>query len=82
MHEKYNLIDDIPMDIVELLSINQHDRWLMTDTNSFENSHTRHVIAAIDRAKIATKDGPIDTSTELDTNFQKYLASKSKQKSL
>ena len=48
---------------------NQHERWLMTDTNSFENSHTRPAIAAIDCAEIAAKDGPIDTSTELDTNF-------------
>jgi len=61
---------------------NQHERWLMTDTNSFENSHTRPAIAAIDCAEIAAKDSPIDTSTELDTNFQKCLASESKQKSL
>jgi len=26
MNEKYNVIDDIPMDIVELLARNQHDR--------------------------------------------------------
>lgn len=69
MLEKHNVIDDIPMDIVELLARNQHERRLMTDTNSLENSHTQPKIAAIDCAEIATKDGPIDTSTELDTNF-------------
>ena len=26
MHEKHNVIDDIPMDIVELLARNQHER--------------------------------------------------------
>ena len=36
------------------------------------------MIAAIDCAEIASQDGPIDTSTELDTNFQKSLASESK----
>ena len=47
-----------------------------------ENYHTRPEIAAVDCAKIAANDGSIDTSTELDTNFQKSLASESKQKSL
>jgi len=82
MHEKHNVIDDIPVDIVKLLARNQHERRLMTCTNSLENSHTRPRIAVIDCVEIAAKDSPIDTSAELDTNFQKSLASESKQKSL
>ena len=78
MHEKHNVIDDIPMDIAELLARYQHERWLMSDTNSLENSHTRPEIAIIDCVEIAAKDSPIDTSIELDTNFHKSLASESK----
>ena len=74
MHEKHNVIDDIPMDIVELLARNQHERRLMSDTNALENNHTRPEIAIIDCVEIAAKDSPIDTSIELDTNFQKSLA--------
>jgi len=69
MHEKCNVIDDIPMDIAELLARYQHERWLMSDTNSLENSHTRPEIAAIDCVEIVAKDSPIDISTELDTKF-------------
>jgi hypothetical protein len=81
-HEKQNVIDDIPMDIVELLARNQHARQLMTDTDSLENRHTQPKIAEVDCAEISAKDGPIDASTVLDTNFQKSLASESKRKSL
>ena len=63
------MIDDFPMDIVELLARNQHERRLMTGTNSFENSHTCPKAAAIDCVEIATKDSPIDASVHLDTNF-------------
>ena len=35
MHEKKNVIHDTPMDIDELLSGNQHEEWLRTDTNFF-----------------------------------------------
>uniref|UniRef100_K3XE32 Embryonic flower 1-like protein n=1 Tax=Setaria italica TaxID=4555 RepID=K3XE32_SETIT len=77
VHEKQTVIDDIPMDIVELLARNQHERQLMTDTDS-----TLPKIAAVDCAEIADKYGPTDASTVLDTNFQKSLASESKQKSL
>jgi hypothetical protein len=69
MHEKHNVIDEIPMDIVELLAKNQHERRLMSDTNSLENNHTRSKIAAIDCVEIFAKDSPIITSTELDANF-------------
>ena len=55
VHEKQNVIDDFPMDIVELLARNQHERRLMSDTNALENSHTRPEIAAV-----AAKDGDID----------------------
>ncbi|PUZ58816.1 hypothetical protein GQ55_5G537800 [Panicum hallii var. hallii] len=82
VHEKQNVIDDIPMDIVELLARNQHARQLMTDTDSLENRHTQPKIAEVDCAEISAKDGPIDASTVLDTNFQKSLASESKRKSL
>jgi len=82
VHEKQNVIDDIPMDIVELLARNQHARQLMTDTDSFKNSHSQPKIAEVDCAEISAKDGPIDASTVLDTNFQKSLASESKRKSL
>ena len=57
-------------------------RRLTTDTNFLENSHTLPEIAAIDCVEIAARDSPIDISTELDTKFQKSLASESKQKSL
>ncbi|OEL31843.1 hypothetical protein BAE44_0007137 [Dichanthelium oligosanthes] len=82
VHEKEIVIDDIPMDIVELLARNQHERQLMTATDSLENSHTQPKIAAVDCAEIAAKDGPIDASLVLGTNFQKSLASESRQKSL
>ncbi|CAN6213826.1 unnamed protein product [Urochloa humidicola] len=82
VREKQNAIDDIPMDIVELLARNQHQRQLMTDTDSLGNNHTQSSIAAVDYVEIAAKDGPIDASTVLDTNFKKSLASKSKRKSL
>jgi hypothetical protein len=77
VHEKQTVIDDIPMDIVELLARNQHARQLMADTDS-----TQPKIAAVDCAEIADKDDPTDTSTGFDTNFQKSLAPESKQKSL
>jgi len=69
MHEKHNVIDDIYVDIVELLTRNQHERQLMTGTNSLENSHTRPKIAVIDCVEIAANDRPIDTLAELDINF-------------
>jgi len=81
VHEKQNVIDDIPMDIVELLARNQHARQMMTGTDSLENSHTQPKIAEVDSAEISAKDGPIDASTVLDTNFQKSLASESRRKS-
>lgn len=46
------MIDDIPMDIVELLARKQHERQLRTDTNS-----TQPKIVAVE---IAGKDGPTD----------------------
>ncbi|KAJ1281870.1 hypothetical protein BS78_03G006700 [Paspalum vaginatum] len=84
LHEKQDVIDDIPMDIVELLARNQHERQLMTGSGSLENNHSRSKISPVDCAEIAAKDGPtpIDTSTVLDTNFQKSSATESKQKSL
>jgi hypothetical protein len=69
MHEKHNVIDDIYVDIVELLTRNQHERQLMTGTNSLENSHTRPKVATIDCVEIVAKDSPIDASIQLDTNF-------------
>ncbi|CAL5079873.1 unnamed protein product [Urochloa decumbens] len=69
VHEKQTAIDDIPMDIVELLARNQHQRQLMTDTDSLGNDHTQSNVAA-------------DASTVLGTNFKKSLASESKRKSL
>jgi len=69
MHENQNEIDDLPMDIVELLARNQHERRLMTSTNSLENNHTLPKVAAIDCVEIATKDTPIDASIQLGTNF-------------
>ncbi|CAN6209948.1 unnamed protein product [Urochloa humidicola] len=80
VHEKQTAIDDIPMDIVELLARNQHQRQLMTDTDSLGNNHTQSNIAAVDYVEIAVKDGPIETV--LDTNFNKSLASESKRKCL
>jgi hypothetical protein len=68
------VIDDIPMDIPELLARKQHERQLMTDVDS-----TQPEITAIE---IIDKDGPIDASTVLDTNFQKALTSESKKKYL
>ncbi|CAL4966169.1 unnamed protein product [Urochloa decumbens] len=82
VHEKQTAIDDIPMDIVELLARNQHQRQLMTDTDSLGNNHTQSNIAAVDCVEISAKDGPIDASMVLDTNFKKSLASESKRKSL
>lgn len=82
MHEKQNVIDDIPMDIVELLARNQHERQLMTNTNSSEKGHTRPKIGTVDCAEIVAKDNHVNTSTVLDVNFQKSLASESKQKCL
>jgi hypothetical protein len=78
---KHNVIDDIPMDIIKLLARNLHERWLMTRTNSLENSHTRPKITSIDCVESPAKDSPIDTSAELDTNFQISLASESKSRS-
>jgi len=69
MQEKQNVIHDSPMDIVELLSRNKLEERLRTDTNSLGKSHTRPLIAAVDYAKIAAKDGAIDVSTVLDTDF-------------
>ncbi|CAO2205057.1 unnamed protein product [Urochloa humidicola] len=80
VQEKQTAIDDIPMDIVELLARNQHQRQLMTDIDCLGNSKSK--IAAVDYVEIAAKDGPIDASRVLDTNFQKSLASESKRKSL
>ncbi|CAL5031766.1 unnamed protein product [Urochloa decumbens] len=82
VHEKQTAIDDIPMDIVELLARNQHQRQLMTDNDSLGNNHTQSSIAAVDYVEIATKDGPIDALTVLDTDFKKSSASESKRKSL
>ncbi|WVZ72929.1 hypothetical protein U9M48_021311 [Paspalum notatum var. saurae] len=84
LHEKHNVIDDIPMDIVELLARNQHEKQVMTGSDSLENNHTRPKLGPVDCAEIAAKEGPtpIDTSTVFDTNFQKSLATGSKQKSL
>ncbi|CAL4959145.1 unnamed protein product [Urochloa decumbens] len=82
VHEKQTAIDDIPMDIVELLARNQHQRQLMTDTDSLGNNHTQSNIAAVDCVEISAKDGPIDASTMLDTNFKRSSASESKRKSL
>nr|CAB3475656.1 unnamed protein product [Digitaria exilis] len=81
VHEKQTVIDDIPMDIVELLAKNQRERQLMTDADSLEDSRSQPQIAAVGCAEIAAKDGPIDASMVLGTNFQS-LASESKQKSL
>jgi hypothetical protein len=81
MHEKHSVIDASPWTLLNFLP-EIIVGWLMTDTNFLENSHTRPAIAAIDCVEIAAKDSPIDTSTELDTNFQKSLASESKQKFL
>jgi hypothetical protein len=82
VHEKQNVIDVFPMDIVELLARNQHERQLMTDTNSLENCHTQSKVAQVDCAAFAAKGCPINASNEFNTNFQKSLASESKQKSL
>jgi hypothetical protein len=69
--EVQTVINDIPMDIFELLARKQHERQLMTDTNS-----TQLEIAAIE---IVNKDSLTDASTVLDTDFQKSLASESKK---
>jgi len=82
VHEKQNVIDDFPMDIVELLARNQHERQLMTDTISLENCHTQPNVAQVDCAEFAAKDCRINASNEFNTNFQKSLASESQQKSL
>jgi len=80
VHEKQNVIDDFPMDIVELLARNQHERQLMTDTISLENCHTQPNVAQVDCAEFAAKDCRINASNEFNTNFQKSLALESKQK--
>ncbi|TVU22982.1 hypothetical protein EJB05_32707 [Eragrostis curvula] len=77
--EKQAEIDDIPMDVVELLARHQRERQLMTDADSLETSHTRPT--AEDCAQMAAnKDGSIDASTVLDTNFLESLTSQRKQK--
>jgi hypothetical protein len=68
--EVQHVIDDIPMDIIELPARKKYERQLMTDTDS-----TQPEIAAVE---IADKDGPTNASMMLDTNFQKSLASESK----
>jgi hypothetical protein len=69
--EVQTVIDDIPMDIVELLARKQHERQLTTDIYSTQPETTA--------IEIVDKDGPTNVSMVLDTNFQKSLASESKK---
>jgi hypothetical protein len=55
--EVQTVIDDIPMDIVELLARKQHERQLMTDTNS-----TQLEIAAIEGPIRRTREGGVNGS--------------------
>jgi hypothetical protein len=64
MHEKQAMIDDIPMDIVELLARNQDERSLITETDSSDISHSKSKVAEDD-------DGPDFASNVLDTTSQK-----------
>ncbi|GJN06530.1 hypothetical protein PR202_ga24265 [Eleusine coracana subsp. coracana] len=73
-------MDDIPMDVVELLARHQHERQQMTDADSLENSHSRPKMSREDCDQVAAKDGSIDASTVLGTNFQESLTSSRKQK--
>jgi len=82
VHEKQNVMDDFPMDIVELLARNQHERQLMSNTNYLENCHTQPKVAQVDCAEFAAKDCGINASNEFNTNVQKSLVSESQQKSL
>ncbi|KAL6874678.1 hypothetical protein ACP4OV_013343 [Aristida adscensionis] len=82
IHEKQTIIDDIPMDIVELLARNQHERQLMTDANALENSSVQSMIVPDDNTQVAAKDGPNRSSIVLDTNVQKSFSSEGKQKLL
>ena len=50
---------------------------MRTDTNSLGQRHTLPETAAVGYVKVAAKDSAINVSTELDTNFQKCLASES-----
>ena len=76
MHEKQNVIDDFPMDIVELLARNQHERQLMTDTNSLENCHTQSKVAQVDCAAFAAKGCPTNASN---ANFQGPVSASAKR---
>uniref|UniRef100_A0A0E0JFY2 Embryonic flower 1-like protein n=1 Tax=Oryza punctata TaxID=4537 RepID=A0A0E0JFY2_ORYPU len=82
--EKQTMIDDIPMDIVELLAKNQHERQLMTETDCSDISRIRSKTTADDDCVIvAAKDGSDYASSVFDTNSQqKSLASQSTQKEL
>uniref|UniRef100_A0A0D9UYS7 Embryonic flower 1-like protein n=1 Tax=Leersia perrieri TaxID=77586 RepID=A0A0D9UYS7_9ORYZ len=84
MHEKQQMIDDIPMDIVELLAKNQHERQLMVETDFPSTSHIQSKTTGDDDCVIvAAKDGSDYVPSVLDTNSQqKSLASKSVQKEL
>jgi hypothetical protein len=58
MHEKQAMIDDIPMDIIELLVRNHDERPLITETESSDISDSKSKIAADDDCTlIAAEDG-------------------------
>lgn len=82
--EKQTMIDDIPMDIVELLAKNQHERQLMTETDCSDINRIQSKTTADDDCVIvAAKDGSDYASSVFDTNSQqKSLASQSTQKEL
>ncbi|KAG8045750.1 hypothetical protein GUJ93_ZPchr0008g12007 [Zizania palustris] len=83
MHEKQPIIDDIPMDIVELLARNQHQRQLMTETDSYINRTQSKTTADGDCVIVAAMDGPNYAPSVIDTNFQqKCSTSESMQKEL
>ncbi|XP_006643943.1 uncharacterized protein LOC102701944 [Oryza brachyantha] len=84
MHEKRTMIDDIPMDIVELLAKNQHERQLMSETDCSDISHIQPKTTADgDCVVVAAKDGSDYASSVFDTNSQqKSLAPQNTHKEL
>jgi hypothetical protein len=76
--DKQTEIDDIPMDVVELLARHQHERQLMTDTDSLDSSHSQPKITQ-DCDQIAAKDDSVNASAVFINNFQESLASQRKQ---
>ncbi|CAM0880526.1 unnamed protein product [Alopecurus aequalis] len=76
MHEKQAIVDDIPMDIVELLVRNQDEIPQITETGSSDIVHSKSkILEDEDCTVIAAEDGPNFASNVIDTAFrEKSLA--------